>query len=600
MPFFYTVELIRSKAKLVIIVQYLAELSMQSVKLLIIDDEVVDRAYYQRMLRQSADIPYEAKEVVNGKEALEYLKDNEVDCILLDYQLPDITGLDLLKSIKEIAGKFVPVIMLTGRGDEQVAVAAIKSGAEDYFIKNKIEPQVLMKTILNAIRSSQLKKIIYQQKKQLKYYAYYDNLTGLINRHSFEEITQYALSEAKRLQHELAILFVDIDNFMSVNDSFGYLAGNEMLIETGKRLKNVLPKEVIISRLGDDEFAILLTGVDIDIYAANVARKIIDEINKPYQLSIDTLNVSATIGISYFPGSATTLSDLLKQANVALGRAKRIMRSTFQFYSEELNRLCETDLELEKSLQDAVKTNNEFFLVYQPRYELITKKIVGVDIKLRWQHPKLGLMIPEQFMSIAEKSGLTIPIAKWALEKLAQDLKKIRAINKHEFEVVIDISLSSFQLGNYQIVDALRNLLTVCELPARSIILEINEVTLLEYIKNESVIEKLRNLSIQPVLISLNIDSTFVDRLSKLPISSLKIDKKIVNDLSKRKYSLAVIKSILQLANGLKLKVIAAGIDDETKCSLLITEGCLFGKGNYLSPALNIEDFLKLLIKEVE
>src|SRR3989338_9760759 len=152
---------------------------MHSIKLLIIDDEVVDRAYYQRMLRQSATIPYEATEAINAKEALDYLQHHEVDCILLDYQLPDMNGIDLLKKIKEKLGKFTPVIMLTGRGDEQVAVTAIKNGAEDYFIKNKIDPTVLMKAILNAIRSSQLKKTINQQKKQLKYYAYYDSLTGL-------------------------------------------------------------------------------------------------------------------------------------------------------------------------------------------------------------------------------------------------------------------------------------------------------------------------------------------------------------------------------------------------------------------------------------
>src|SRR3990167_3668111 len=301
---------------------------MQSVKLLIIDDEVIDRAYYQRMLRQSANIPYEAVEAINAKEALDYLQDHEVDCILLDYQLPDMHGVDLLKKIKEISGKFVPVIMLTGRGDEQVAVDALKNGAEDYFIKNKIEPNILMKTILNAIRTSQLKKIIHQQKKQLKHYTYYDNLTGLINRHSFEEITGYALSEAKRLKHELAILLIDIDNFMSINDSLGFLAGNEMLIETGKRLKSILSKEIIISRLGDDEFAVLLTGLDIDVYAAKIAQKIIDEINKPYQLSVDQVRVSATIGISYYPGSGESLVELLKNANAALSRTKQSARGT--------------------------------------------------------------------------------------------------------------------------------------------------------------------------------------------------------------------------------------------------------------------------------
>ncbi|OGT38707.1 MAG: hypothetical protein A3F11_03710 [Gammaproteobacteria bacterium RIFCSPHIGHO2_12_FULL_37_14] len=566
---------------------------MQSVKLLIVDDEVVDRAYYQRMLRQSANLPYQATEAINGKEAIDYLQNHEVDCILLDYQLPDMNGLDLLKKIKEISGKFVPVIMLTGRGDEQVAVSAIKNGAEDYFIKNKIEPNQLMKAILNAIRSSQLKKTINQQKKQLKYYAYYDSLTGLLNRHSFEEISEYALSEAKRLNHELAILLIDLDNFMSINDTLGYLAGNEMLIETGKRIQSVLPKEVIISRLGDDEFAVLLTGLDIDVYAAKIAHKIIDEINQPYQLSIDQARVSATIGIAYYPGSGKNLSELLKNANIALARAKQAMRGAFQFYSDELNKIGETDIELEKSLQDAMKIEQEFFLVYQPIFELKTKKIVGLNVMIHWQHPKLGLMFPQQFISIAEKAGLIISISKWMIEKIIRDYAKIKELKMPLFEIVINTNISPFQLANYQISDSIKNLVEATDLPVRYIVLEINEALFLQYIETETVIEKLHGITIQPIISSLNIDSTFLNKLSKLPISSLKIDHSIIKDITKREYSTTVVKSIIQLANELKINVLAEGIDDEEQYNFLLAQGCLLGQGDYLSRPLAIDELIE-------
>ncbi|OGT43826.1 MAG: hypothetical protein A3F42_08085 [Gammaproteobacteria bacterium RIFCSPHIGHO2_12_FULL_37_34] len=568
---------------------------MHSIKLLIIDDEVVDRAYYQRMLRQSASIPYEATEAINAKEALDYLQHHEVDCILLDYQLPDMNGIDLLKKIKEKLGKFTPVIMLTGRGDEQVAVTAIKNGAEDYFIKNKIEPTVLMKTILNVIRSSQLKKIIHQQKKQLKYYAYYDNLTGLINRHSFEEIAEYSLSEAKRLHHELAILLVDLDNFMSINDSLGYLAGNEMLIETGKRLKNILPKEVIISRLGDDEFVVLLTGLDIDVYAAKIAQKIIEEINIPYQLSIDQARVSSTIGISYYPGSGESLSELLKNANIALARAKQSARGTFQFYLTELNKIGQTDIELEKSLQDSTKIDQEFFLVYQPRFELHTKKMIGLDVIIHWQHPQLGLMLPEQFISIAEKSGLLIPIAKWTIERISRDYIKIKNIKRSLFEIVINMNLSPFQLGNYHISDSIKQLLHITELPARYIALEIDETMLLQYLQNETIIEKLHGISIQPVIHAFNIDSTFLNQLSKLPISSLKIHQSVIQDIENQEYTTTVLRSIMQLAEELKINVIASGIDTEEQHHFLLSQGYLFGLGNYLCEPLRIDQLLDYL-----
>lgn len=555
----------------------------------------MDRAYYQRMLRQSAGIPYQANEAINGKEALDYLQQHEVDCILLDYQLPDINGIDLLKKIKEITGKFVPVIMLTGRGDEQIAVSAIKSGAEDYFIKNKIEPHILMKTILNAIRSSQLKKIIHQQKKQLKYYSYYDNLTGLINRHSFEEIAEYALSEAKRLKHELAILLVDLDNFMSINDSLGYLAGNEMLIETGKRLKNILPKEVIISRLGEDEFAVLLTGLDIAVYATKIAKTIIEEINKPYTLSIDQVRVAATIGMAYYPGSGEGLIELLRNADIALARAKKSARGAFQFYSEELNKIGQTDTELEKSLQNITKVNQEFFILYQPRFELNTKKMIGFEVIIQWQHPQLGLMFPEQFISIAEKSGMIVPISKWAIERVMQDYIKIKELKKNLFEIVLNINLSPFQLTNYQITDAVKLLLQTTELPARYLILELNEDMLFQYLQNEAIGEKLKGLTIQPVINSLIVDPTFLERFSRLPISSIKINQSIVKDLGKNEHAMTVTKSIIQLAEELKINVIADGIQTSDEYEFLLSQGCLFGLGKYLCEPLRIEKLIDYL-----
>lgn len=566
---------------------------MRSIRLLIVDDEVVDRAYYQRMLRQSVNIPYEVIEAVSGQEALEYLKDHEVDCILLDYQLPDINGLELLTKIKKMSGKFVPVIMLTGRGDEEVAVNAMKEGAEDYFIKNKIEPHVLMKTIQAVIRNSQLKKTIYEQKKQLKYYAYYDNLTGFVNRHTFDEIAKHALIEAKRLHHELAILLIDLDNFTSVNDSLGFLAGNELLIETAKRIKNVLPKEVIVARLGDDEFAVLLTGLDIDIYAATIARKIVEEINLPYQLSIDKAHIGASIGIAYYPGSSESLNELFKNANSALSLAKSTNRGSFKFYSEELNKIFKTDLELEKALNDAMVTSQEFYLLYQPRFECLSKKLVGIEVILRWNHPELGLLVPCQFMSIADKAGLLIPLAKWMIEQLVEELIKISKESLKKLSISIDLNLSPFQLSNYQVADAIKNLIEKTALPARNIELEINETTLTKYLQTDSVFEKLHGISIQPKIHTFEIAST-LNELMKLPITSLRIDKTFVQELEKRKYSIALVKSILQLARELELNVVAEGVDNETQYNALLMHGCSQVQGDFFSKPLTIDELIKM------
>lgn len=302
---------------------------MPKIKFLIVDDELVDRTYYQRVLTQFFDIPYDMLEANSALHALEILQSNSMDCILLDYMLPDMNGIELLKRIKEIPGLYTPVIMLTRQGNETIAVQAMKSGAVDYISKDKMEPEQFVKLIKDIIRNYQLKIIINEQTKNLKNYPYYDSLTGLINRHTFEEMAAHAISDSKHFNYSLMLFLIDLDNFMNINDSFGHLAGDEILIEISIRLRQILPNDGIIARLRNDEFAVLLTGLEKEINVDSVANMILEKISEPYQLITDITYVSACIGVSCYSEKIQGVTELLKNADTALAHAKVAGRGKF-------------------------------------------------------------------------------------------------------------------------------------------------------------------------------------------------------------------------------------------------------------------------------
>lgn len=304
--------------------------------LLIIDDNCTDRANYNRMLTKHSGFNCNVIEAENAKTAIEILEKKEVDCILLDYMLPDKNGLQLLKFIKDKFNDLIPVIMLTGQGDENIAVSAMKEGAVDYLVKDTIRTDILIKTIENAIKSSRLKKTIQEQNEQLEYYAYYDSLTGLINRHTFEELMRQALAYAQRHNDMLAIILCDLDNFISINDTLGQLAGDTILIETAKRLKQALPEEIVVARWGDDEFAVLITGPDIKQSSTKIANAILDEIKKPITLTADEIKIGASVGIACYPINSTDIIKLIKNAATALNQAKNKGRGIILHYTIEM------------------------------------------------------------------------------------------------------------------------------------------------------------------------------------------------------------------------------------------------------------------------
>ena len=411
---------------------------------------------------------------------------------------------------------------------------------------------------------------------RIQYMAYFDALTGLPNRTLLSDRATRAIAAAHRDQQGLAILFMDLDQFKTINDSLGHSTGDAVLQAVAARLKLLLREVDTVSRYGGDEFTLLLPETDSK-GAAQVAAKVIEILREPIAVGIHSLVVGVSVGISLFPADANDFESLLRNADIALFRAKAAGRNNFQFFTSEMNEHARYRLGLELALRSAL-TNRELALHYQPQFELATGALVGYEALLRWHHPERGLVPPVEFIPIAEMNGLIIPIGEWVLNEACRQTKQWQ--NEGHDPVVIGVNLSAVQMRQANIVQTVRHALQQSGLEAKYLELELTESLLFENI--ETVLSQLFILKEIGVRLSIDDFGTGYSSLSylkRLPIDKLKIDKSFVANLSDDHDSRAIALAIVSMAHSLRLTVTAEGIEHESQARILTDMRCNDGQG---------------------
>jgi diguanylate cyclase (GGDEF)-like protein/PAS domain S-box-containing protein len=411
---------------------------------------------------------------------------------------------------------------------------------------------------------------------RIQYMAYFDALTGLPNRTLLSDRATRALATAQRDQQGLAILFLDLDQFKTINDSLGHSTGDAVLQAVASRLKLLLREVDTVSRYGGDEFTLLLPETDSE-GAAEVAAKVIEALKTPVEVGIHSLVVGASVGISCFPTDASDFESLLRNADIALFRAKSAGRNNFQFFTSEMNEHAHYRLGLELALRSAL-LNNEFVLHYQPQFELAEGKLVGYEALLRWYHPERGIISPVEFIPIAEMNGLIIPIGEWVLNEACRQARQWQ-LEGHE-PVVVAVNLSAVQIRQANIVQTVRHALHASGLEARYLELELTESLLFENI--DTVLAQLFILKEIGVRLSIDDFGTGYSSLSylkRLPIDKLKIDKSFVAHLSDDHDSRAIALAIVSMAHSLRLTVTAEGIEHPAQAQILSDMRCNDGQG---------------------
>ena len=432
-----------------------------------------------------------------------------------------------------------------------------------------------------------------EAEQRIYHLAYYDGLTELPNRTMFHGRLQQALADAKRNHRIVALLYIDLDRFKNINDTLGHFVGDELLKVAAKRLQNIVRDCDMVARLGGDEFIVMLTDLHHEAEIVHLAQKALGTMAQPFLLDSHEVFVTTSIGISLFPHDAITIDDLLKFADTAMYHAKEAGRNNYQFYRAEMNASAFERLVMENSLRRALD-REEFMLFYQPKNELASGRIVGVEALLRWRHPDLGTVMPAQFVPVLEETGMVVAVGEWVLRTACRQMVAWREAGHAPLTVAINLSPRQFGQSNLgQVID---NVLQETGADPQWLELEITEGSLMG--DAEASVALLRKLKEKGIRISVDDFGTGYSSLSYLkrfPIDTLKIDQSFVRDVTTNPDDAAIAGTIIAMGHSLNLQVIAEGVETCDQLTFLRTHGCDEVQGYLFSRAVPAEEMSTLL-----
>ena len=434
--------------------------------------------------------------------------------------------------------------------------------------------------------------VLKRSQEQLDHLAHHDPLTNLPNRMLFNDRLQHAMQHAHRQKSQLALLFLDLDRFKNVNDTQGHPAGDRLLQEVARRLVACVREDDTVARLGGDEFTIILENVYDNGSVSIVAQKILDALAKPFKLEEEEIYLTTSIGISLYPQHGRDATSLVKNADVAMYRAKETGRNTYQFYTRELTANAYERFSLESSLRRALE-RDEFLLHYQPQIDIETGKLVGAEALVRWEHPKLGLIPPNKFIPLAEDTGLIIPLGEWILH---QACHQHRAWSDRGFEpIALAVNLSAGQMHK-GLVPLVERILRESGMKQRHLGIEITESLIMTNVdENVSILGDLCSLGLRVALDDFGTGYSSLSYLKRFPIHTVKIDKSFVRDLVHDADDAAIIRAIIAMAKSLKLDVTAEGVEEAAQLDILRDLKCDKYQGYFFSPPVASTEFERFL-----
>ena len=601
----------------------------KKIEVMVVDDSATIRRAIAERLQLGG---LETQEACDGKDALTMIYKKAPDVVLLDVVMPRMDGLTVLKILRKSYSKLqLPIILVTSRDTTTELIEALDLGANDYITKPvdfdllwaRLTNQIMQKKAAEYLSTSRKELEIEVKKRtqelnsshealklemeakleaeeQLKKQASYDSLTGLPNRSLAKDRMTQMLAKAKRQALRPSIVFIDLDNFKYVNDTLGHAAGDELLKEAAARLEKCTRESDTVARLGGDEFLLILDEIDNqsknprELDLKIVGERIIDEYAKPFLLEGQEVNVSPSIGFAIYPKDGEDSEELMRNADAAMYRSKNDGKNTFCFYSPDMTSKAKKRIQMEAQLRHAL-SREELYVVYQPIVESESGLIKKAEVLLRWKNNELGMVRPDEFIPIAEETGIILDIGAWVIEQACKQLHLWKESGYSDLCLTINVSARQFQSDSNlceTVMDAIRD----NKLDSESIQLELTEGVLIkenEHTKN--VMKALEKHGIKMLIDDFGTGYASLSYLQKYSFDSLKIDRSYIDKILECEEDAKLVKAIIAMANSLGLNVVSEGVEDAEQLNMLIDYKCRFIQGYYFSKPVESSEFESLL-----
>ena len=541
----------------------------KALRVLSIEDNPGDAILVREMLRDASPDGFLLENHDRLSTAVAQLLEGAVDCVLLDLSLPDAEGLEALAQVRTVALD-VPIVVLTGRTDEVLAVQAVHEGAQDYLIKGQVDARLLARSINYAIERK-------RAEVELAHQAMHDALTGLPNRALFYDRLGQALNRGGRQGTAVAVLFLDLDRFKLVNDSLGHSAGDKLLVAVAERLAGVLRAGDTAARFGGDEFVILCEDVNGERQAIAIAERIASELEAPFVIDSDEVFAHTSVGIALAAEPGARPEALIRDADAAMYRAKERGGGVYEVFDDAMRERAVRRMATENALHRALD-RGEFVMHYQPIVQMATGALYGVEALARWQHPERGLVMPGEFIEAAEETGLIIALGAWAFDTAC------RQSAAWDGKVMMSVNLSARQCTHPDLVSAFGAILQRTGADPAAVSLEITETALMEDIElSTATLSALKELGLRLALDDFGTGYSSLRALQHLPVDVVKIDRSFIEPIERDPQEAAIVAAVISLSHALGLRTVAEGIETIAQVDRLRALGCDLAQGFYFA-----------------
>ena len=556
---------------------------------LIVDDSESDAMLLVNQLtRDGFNV---TSERVETREAMVRALDTaEWDVVLSDHFMPNFSSKGVLELL-ERSDRDIPCIIVSGAIGEEAAVNSMREGASDYIRKENMAR--LGPAVAREIRECGVRQKRREAEETIAYMAYYDPLTGLPNRALLKDRFNQAIASARRNKQMLAVMFLDLDRFKNVNDSLGHSAGDQLLKDVSRRLSHCVREDDTVARWGGDEFVLLFPDLEQVESAARIAQKVQRALRRPVAIAGHELFITASIGIAIYPNDGDNMDTMLRNADTAMYRVKEQSRDQYQLYARAMNARAFERLAMETSLRHALQ-RNELVVYYQPMYDLPTKRMVGVEALVRWQHPELGFVYPSSFIPLAEETGLIVPIGQWVLETACSQNKQWQEAGLPHVNVSVNLSGRQFQDRN--LVETVARILKETELDPCYLELELTENVAMQYAGYTiTMLRNLKALGLQTSIDDFGTGYSSLGSLNRFPFDKMKVDQTFIRDITDAGDGAVIAAALITLGQSLRRSVIAEGVETSEQLALLEEWGCNQIQGYLMSKPVPASEILPML-----